>query len=200
MINLAFDLVTGLARLATTAVLKLGSDVPVRVVFSAAPGDATTLQLALGTDATPPAVLAFTEDFSSENETTWTALLDASDTRLATFMTGKRATNVNAELICVVDGARQVAPNLQVTVQPAIVTGPTSSQGGPDYYTEEEVDALLAAAIATESSARASVVQRQYLGAGQSLTIGDEECLIVAGSFRNDGTITFSGSGFIHFI
>ncbi len=60
------------------------------------------------------------------------------------------------------------------------------------------------AALATELSIGVAgsfpSVQRQYLGAGESLAIGDEECLIVAGSFRNDGTITFSGSGFIHFI
>jgi hypothetical protein len=40
-----------------------------------------------------------------------------------------------------------VAPNLAVTVQPAIVTGPDTSDGGPTYYTEAETNAAIAAAI-----------------------------------------------------
>lgn len=145
MIAIEFNLTTKTARMPATTIVR-GADVPVRIVFSAAPGEigAGDLQLALGTDATAPEVLAFTDDFSEENETTWTALLDASDERLAEFLSGKGPTQVNVELTAVIDGERIVAPHLALTVQPAIIDGPETSEGGPTYYTQAQVDALLA--------------------------------------------------------
>ncbi len=141
MINTTYDLSTDAVKLVTPAVIKLGADVPVRVTFSEAPGELSSLQLALGTDASSPTVLAFTEDFSEEGDNVWTALLDASDTRLATFMTSKGPTAVQAELVAVIDGVRRVSPNFQVTVQPAIITGPETSDEGPTYLTEAQSDA-----------------------------------------------------------
>ena len=145
MLRITFELLTGLARFSAGAVIVQGADVPVQVVFSAAPGSVDGLQFALGTSVADPEVLAFTADFTEENETTWSAVLDASDTRLAAFMTGASAGAVLAELICTLDGERRVAPHLAVTVQPSIVNGPETGEGGPDYYTGAETDALLAA-------------------------------------------------------
>lgn len=127
MIQISYDLETGSAKLARPAVLKLGADVPVRLTFSAAPGAVSGIALALGTDAAEPAVLAFTEDFSAESATVWTALLDASDTRLAAFMEGKASAVVKCELATILDGVHEVAPNLDVTVQQALVSGAETS-------------------------------------------------------------------------
>jgi hypothetical protein len=148
MININFDLTGGVAKFAQTTVIKQGAQVPVQVVFSAAPGSVSSIKLALGDDSDAPTVLAYVDTFSAENDTTWSGTLDASDIRLAAFMAGKGPTAVNLELTVTIDGVRQVAPNLSLTTQPAIVTGPASSSGGPAYYTEAEVDALLAARAA----------------------------------------------------
>lgn len=142
MISITFDLVTGLAKLNAPGILKLGATVPVQVVFSSAPGVVGSIQLALGTDATAPEVLAYTEDFAAENATTWSALLDASDARLVAEMTGQGPTAFNVELVCTIDEVRQVAPNFSVTVQPAIIAGPESSGGGPVYLTDAQTAAL----------------------------------------------------------
>ena len=143
MITLNFDLNTGVAKLAQTATIKQGATVAVRVVFTAAPGSVDGIQLALGDDSTTPQVLAYTAAFAPENDITWTALLDASDERLSGFMAGKGPTTVQVELSVTLDGSRQVAPNLSLTVQPPIVTGPTTSEGGPQYYTQPEITTLL---------------------------------------------------------
>ncbi len=145
MIALTFDLNTGLAKFAQTTTIKQGADVPVQLVFSAAPGAVSAIKLALGDDSNAPSVLAYTDTFSQDNDTTWSAVLDASDTRLHTFMSGKGPTSVNLELTVVINGESQVAPNLSLTVQPPIVAGPTTNDGGPTYYTEAQVDTLLAA-------------------------------------------------------
>jgi hypothetical protein len=148
MIIINFDLTSGATKFAQTTVIKQGAQVPVQVVFSAAPGSVSSIKLALGDDSDAPSVLAYVDTFTAENDTTYTAVLDASDTRLATFMTGKGPTAVDLELAVTLDGVPQVAPNLSVTVQPRIISGPTTSDGGPLYYTEPEVDTLLAAKAA----------------------------------------------------
>ena len=144
MIIINFDLTSGVAKLAQTTVIKQGAQVPVQVVFSAAPGSVSSIKLALGDDTDAPSVLAYADTFTAENDTTYTATLDASDTRLATYMTGKGPTAVDLELAVTLDGVPQVAPNLSISVQPRIISGPTTSDGGPTYYTEAEVNTLLA--------------------------------------------------------
>jgi len=143
MISLTYDITTGLVKVAAPALIKLGADVPVRLTFSADPGDVSSLQLALGTDAADPDTLAFTETFTSEDETDtiWTAVLDASDSRLSDFMSGKGPTLVNLEIVAVLDGERNVAPNVGVTVQPAIISGAPTSEGGPTYLTDAQTAA-----------------------------------------------------------
>jgi hypothetical protein len=148
MIIINFDLTSGVAKFAQSTVIKQGAQVPVQVVFSTAPGVINSIKLALGDDSDAPSVLAYTDTFTAENDTTYTATLDASDTRLATFMTGKGSAAVDLELGVTLDGEYQVAPNLSVTVQPRIISGPTTSDGGPSYYTETEAAALLAAKAA----------------------------------------------------
>jgi hypothetical protein len=148
MIIINFDLTAGTAKLAQTTTIKVGAAVPVQVAFSASPDVVNSIKLALGDDSDAPSVLAYVDSFTAENDTTYTAVLDASDTRLAAFMTGKGPTAVDVELDVTLDGIAQVAPNLSITVQPRIITGPTTSDGGPLYYTEPETDAAIAAAIA----------------------------------------------------
>ena len=144
MILINFDLTSGVAKFAQTTIIKQGAQVPVQIVFSAAPGSVSSIKLALGDDSDAPSVLAYVDTFSQENDTAWTAVLDASDTRLATFITGKGPTVVDLELAVTLDGVPQVAPNLSITVQPRIISGPTTSEGSPTYYTEAEVNTLLA--------------------------------------------------------
>ncbi len=118
-----FDLATGIAKLAQTTTIKAGADVPVRVIFSTAPVDASALQLALG-DSGTSAVLAYTEDFVHENPTMWTGSLDTRDGRLIAALVDHATLQVNAELAATIDGVRFVTPNLSITVQPAIIRGP----------------------------------------------------------------------------
>lgn len=135
MIAILFDLDSGSAKLSTATTIKLGADVPILVTFSTAPGAVGTMQLALGTADAASTILAFTDVFEEVDELNWSATLDAGDTRLAAFMSGKQPATVNAELVAVLDGLRQVAANLPVTVQPAIITGGAASQGGPFDWT-----------------------------------------------------------------
>jgi hypothetical protein len=149
MIQITFDIVTGLAKLASSAtVIVLTADVPVQILFSAAPGSVSGLYLILGSDASAPLTLAYTEAFEEENATTYNALLDCTDTRLATFMAGKGPTAVNCQIGAIIDGAAQISPDISITVRPNIKSGPTTSDGGPTYYTQPEVDAAIAAALA----------------------------------------------------
>lgn len=135
MIDLIYDVPTDTVKLARPATIKPVADVPVRVTFSTSPGVVSAIQLAIGTGDASPSLLAFTEAFSEENATTWTGFLDASDTRLVDYMVGRTQGSLNLELVCVIDGESLVAPNLALTVQPRIITGPTTSEGGPTYLT-----------------------------------------------------------------
>lgn len=148
MIIINFDIVAGTAKLSATTTIVQGADVPVQVVFSAAPGTTGAIAVALGTDAAPPVILAYTNAFESENPTTWNALLDSSDSRLATFMTGKGPSAVNMQVSAVIDGVQLIAPNVSITVQPPIVTGDPTSDGGPTYFTQAQTTAAIAAAVA----------------------------------------------------
>lgn len=148
MISIAFQKNIALASLSRPAVLKPGGNVKVRIAITPVPAEVTILQLALGTDATDPQPLAFVEDFTEAAPGIYEALLDAGDLRLMAFMADKGVARVNAELITVIDGLRTVSPNLPVDLQKRIVSGPVTSQSGPHYNTEGEVDAKIAAAIA----------------------------------------------------
>ena len=144
MIDLTFNLTDGVARLARTTTIKPGGDVPVRITFDAAPAGLDSIQLALGSDGAPPSLLAFAEDFSEESETVRVGVLDANDSRLIAFMNDKSVAQVNAELTVGLDGETIIAPNVAVTVQQRILNGPGATDGGPVYYTQAQIDAVLA--------------------------------------------------------
>ena len=146
--TILLDLATGLVKFATAVVLKPTADVPVRIAFATPPGEVSLLQLGLGKADASADVLAFTDDFAAESDRVWTALLDANDSRLIAYMAGKNATTVNAEVVAIIDGAKQKFPSLPVTVQPVILDGDPTSEGGPTYYTAAQTDALLAAKAA----------------------------------------------------
>ena len=163
MLNLTLDLDTGLAKLAAATTIKAGAQVPVTITTMrgatpTSPGAAPAFELGLGTDATPPVLKAYLATFAAENAHTFTGTLDANDTRLVAFMAGKGTVNFGCEIAWTVAGELQAAPSFTVPVQPRIIPSNPTSEGGPDYYTEAEVDALLAAGVpGTDSIARASI-------------------------------------------
>ena len=136
MITIQIELSTGIAKPTTSPVIKVGAAVPVTIQFfmngtPSAPGTALTLlQLGLGTDATPPALLAYLETFSPQNSSTYTGFLNANDTRLVSYMSTLGATTLNCEVAWTADGELQVAPNFPVTVQPRVIPlSPTPAVG-----------------------------------------------------------------------
>ncbi len=158
MIDLTFNIATGTMKLAAPAVIKVTGSVPVRITFSEAPDTIADQALALASDASSPAVLAYTDTWSKENDTTWTATLDANDSRLIAFIAGKASVTVNAEFRATLNGDLQISPNVPVTVQATAITGPTSSEEGPVYYTAAQVDAAILAAIAALVAANEGLI------------------------------------------
>jgi hypothetical protein len=69
---------------------------------------------------------------------------------------------VNVELTTIVDGNRLVFPNSQVTIQQLINNSSGAITAGQSYYTEAEVDTL----VATEVSARNTAIAAAVLGLG----------------------------------
>jgi hypothetical protein len=147
MIQISYATATDTVKLAASAIIKQAGDVSLQLVFDAAPGEVSSIELSLGSDAATPLLLAFTDNWTQANDTTWNGVLDATDTRLAGFMQGKGPTAVNLELVVTVDGEAKYAPNLSITVQPPIKPGPATSNGGPTYYTGAQVDTAIAAAV-----------------------------------------------------
>jgi hypothetical protein len=196
MITLSFDMATQVARV-TTTVVKVGADVPVRLTFSAAPGEVSSIQLALGSAVDAPETLAFTEDFAQESATVWTATLDATDTRLVEFMEGKGATVVNAELVIVLDGLRIVCPNVNVTVQPAIISTDPTSEGGPTYYTQAQIDAAIeeTEAYADDAIAAAVGIGATYRDASADSDATRGAALIAAVAAAPSGSTIVVGGG-----
>ena len=153
MIALNLDLETGVAKLAATTTIKIGAQVLVRInTFRAgqpaSPGDAPVFALALGSQEAEPAVLAYLDEFAAENDNTFTGTLDANDSRLIDYMAGKLARAVDLELSWTEDTERQIAPNVAITVQPRVVSGPETSEGGPVYLTAAQVQALIDGVVA----------------------------------------------------
>lgn len=193
MIDLTFNLTTRVARLVQAATIKPGASVPVRITFSAAPGTLGTIQLALGTDAAAPEVLAYNDEFSEESETVYVAVLDANDARLIAHMVGKANAVVNLELIVPIDGEDNITPNLPITVQQRTVTGPEATEGGPSYYTQTEVDALIAdlgpADLPSFAAHKVNSTDAQAItsGAGWTKVTFSGESYDVGGGFSSHG-------------
>jgi hypothetical protein len=164
MIDFTYDLGSNLARSPTPSIGKVGGPILARVTFSAAPGTASAFYLALALDQANPSVLAYVDTWSQVSATQWQAVLDATDTRLVTFIGGKTAQTLAAEFGVTLDGQPFVSPNFSVTIQPALVTGATTSEGGPSYYTQAQTDAAIAAAVSGATGQRG----RSALTSGES--------------------------------
>ncbi|SRR5581483_7429326 len=141
MLNITLELSTGLAKLTSTTAIKAGAQVPVTIITqqsgaNQSPGENPYFQLALGTQGSSPAVKAYLDDFTAENDYTFTGVLDCSDTRLIDYMNGKGVVSMDFELDWTVDDELQIAANFAVSVQPRIISGPTTSEGGPTYLTQ----------------------------------------------------------------
>jgi hypothetical protein len=138
------DLVDGWFRGVTP--VKAGGGEPVTVVFSEAVPAVSVLELALSPNSSEPEVLAYLDVFAQENATTYTGVLDTNDARLIAHLVGKQSQVLSAEVVVTWPGqARRVFPNFTVTVQPPVITGPTSSEGGPVWVSETTLAAALAA-------------------------------------------------------
>ncbi len=137
MLNITVNLETGVVKLSLASAIKAGGGVPVTVTLSANPGENLSIELALSAQSGTPAVLAYLGAFASQSQTVFTGILDANDTRLIAALAGKPALTLNCEVVLTVgDAERQVFPNFPVTVQPPILTGPATSEGGPIYLTQ----------------------------------------------------------------
>lgn len=143
MISILYNPTTQVAKLAFTLPITAGADVPVRVEFSPAPNAVSDIQLGLVSDATTPATLAFTDTIAPENASVWEGVLDANDSRLIAALAGKSSLQVVLALVCIIDGHRLVNSALRITVTPSVLSGPTATEGGPTYYTQAQVNALL---------------------------------------------------------
>jgi hypothetical protein len=130
MIRITLNTETKVATIGTTTI-KTAADVPVEVVFTAAPGDVGYIHLALGTDSDSPAVLANTQDFSPENATTWRGVLNTGDARLEAFMVGKANATARIEVMVLLDGEQIRCPDLAATVQKHLI-GQTADTSGPN--------------------------------------------------------------------
>ena len=171
MLNITLDLDTGMAKLAAATTIKAGADVPVTIntvrgATPASPGASPYFEVGLGTDATPPVLKAYLDVFAAENDHTFTGVLDANDTRLVEFMAGKGTVNFGCEVAWTVAGQLEVAPSFTVPVQSRIITVPASSEGGPDYFTEAETLALIAAGNQADLTPSAAVSAALFAATG----------------------------------
>lgn len=144
MIDIILDTETKIAKLARTTAIKARAAVAVRVTLSAAPEGEIAFELALGTQAAPPEVLAYLDAFAAESDTVYHGVLDANDERLVEAIAGAQTLAVDIELAWTLGGNRFCAPNMSITVQQAIVDGPEAAEGGPNYLTDTQVEALVA--------------------------------------------------------
>jgi hypothetical protein len=168
MIQISINTATGSASLANNTTIKAGGLVPVKITFSEDPGTLPLLELALSPESSSPTILAYLEEFQRQNPTTFTGWLNSNDSRLLDFLSGKTSAAIVCEVACTVSGDRRNYPNLKLTVQPPVITGPASSEGGPFYYTVEQVQALLDAVLA---AATIEINEVTTLEAGASVTV-----------------------------
>lgn len=144
MLDIIINTSTGSATLANRGPIKAGGMVPVRIVFSSNPGTLTYLAVALSADSSAATTAAYLEDFATQNETTHTGWLDANDERLIDLVGSSQSRNVLCEVRWSANDRLQIAPHVALTVQRPLVSGPESSEGGPHYYTQGQIDALFA--------------------------------------------------------
>ena len=139
MISITLDLDAGTAKLTAPTTIKAGGGVPVTITLNRNPGGAISFQLALGPQSSTQAVLAYLDEFAAESETIHKGVLNTNDVRLIAHMVGKQTATLDCECAWTLGGERQIAPNLPVTVQPPMVAGPESSEGGPVYALASDI-------------------------------------------------------------
>jgi hypothetical protein len=149
MLSITLDLLTGKATLAAGSTVLAGVSVPVRINcvragVAASPGESPAFELAIGTDSAPASILAYMDEFSTENESTFEGILSANDSRLVDYMASKSNTGVKAELRWTVGGVTLAASHFGVTVEPPIITPGAATEGGPEWLTLAAADALYA--------------------------------------------------------
>lgn len=169
MLNISVDLQAGLAKLAQATTVKAGGGIPVVVTFSNNPGLNPAIELSLGPQSSAQTVVAYLDVFATESQTVYTGTLDGTDNRLIGLLAGKQALTLSCEITYTVTGALpRRFPNFNVTVQPPMVTGPETSEGGPVYLTTGTGDArylqtannlgeISTAGSASRSSARSNI-------------------------------------------
>ncbi len=190
MLNIEVNLASGIAKLTTNVPFKAGGGIPVIITFNADPGEDPIIELGLSPQSSPPAVVAFLDNYDRQNETTFTGLLDSTDPRLIRQLAGKEQQTLNCEIALTVgELPRRPFPNFAITAQASVIVGPESAEGGPEFVTTTTGDARYyrqsqnLAEIATAGSA-AQQSARGNLGLGAMLC-------------RNavSGPVTFSTAG-----
>jgi hypothetical protein len=140
MLLITLDLATNIAKAVVAPTIRSGYSLPVTIACElngvpSSPGSAPVFELGLGSDAAPPAILAYLGSFSAENESTFIGVLNANDARLVAFLTGKSTVAVNCQIQWTIAGVTQAAPNFSVTVQPPIIAPGAATEGGPVWLT-----------------------------------------------------------------
>jgi hypothetical protein len=146
MINLVFNPVTRTAEIAASTTIRSGCDVAVRLTCLTDPGDFTGLELGLGVGDPTPSLLAFTDVFTAENETTFLATLNTNDTRLLAYLVEHGASALSLELGFTLNGDQDSCPNIPINVQPRMITAGAGSLGGPVWIDSTALAAAIAAA------------------------------------------------------
>lgn len=183
MIDLTFDTTTGIAELVEPVKFKAAGGVPVRVTLSSAPSGfaGSDIQLSIGTEEIEPQTLAFTNDFTG-SATVYTAVLDASDSRLQDFMVTRGPEPVSVdlliELIVTLDVGDIYAPSLPCVVEPPIVGAAPTPGVGPHFIRVDGDDVLIS------PTAAELVAANPELGSGGSaaLSVGNSLFVDVDGS------------------
>ena len=116
-------------------------------------GTTPAIELALSRQSIPPSVLAYLDTFAAGAGSTFTGELDATDTRLASYMTDKGTAALDLEVAWTMGGVRFIAPNLSITVQQAIIYGAQTSNGGPAYATAAQMAAAVAGLAGSAATA-----------------------------------------------
>jgi hypothetical protein len=133
----------------SNAVIKAGGGLPITITFDVSPGSSPVIEVALSTQSSSATELAYLDTFDQQDSLTFTGTLNTNDSRLLAALVGFQTITVNVEVRWTIgENEPTVCPNFPLTVQPPLLTGPGSSEGGPVYVTTAMQAAALAAAMA----------------------------------------------------
>ena len=186
--NITIDIASNIATVDSAVTIKAGSRVPVNVTFvnNGAPATLSgtpAIQLGLSAQSVPPRVLAYLDVFTAAAANIFTGTLDASDTRLVTYMDDKASAALNVEAAWTLGGELFIAPNFTINAQPQVIAGAESGEGGPVYVTTT----ALAAAIAGLAGCATAVTLPQAgtvtLGPGSAFLVYEAPLVAGAGSY-----------------